>query len=47
MLFRSEVDPKLHGAAGLSVLAHLEDLVSRGQVTTENEASIDAIYIPA
>lgn len=42
-----EVDPKLHGAAGLSVLAHLEDLVSRGQVTTENEASIDAVYIPA
>lgn len=28
-------DPKLHGAAGLSVLAHLEDLVERGRVDTD------------
>ena len=27
-------DPRLHGAAALSVLAHLEDLVERGQVVT-------------
>src|SRR5690606_25870413 len=41
-----DVDPRLHGAAGLSVLAHLEDLVGRGGVATEGEPSIDAIYIP-
>lgn len=41
-----DVDPKLYGAAGLSVLAQLEDLVSRGVVATENEPSIDAVYIP-
>src|SRR6478672_8106628 len=28
------LDPRLAGAAGLSTLAHLEDLVARGQVTT-------------
>ena len=27
-----DTDPRLHGAAGLSVLAHLEDLVARGVV---------------
>ena len=27
-----DTDPRLHGAAGLSVLAHLEDLVARGLV---------------
>lgn len=41
-----DVDPRLHGAAGLSVLAHLEDLVGRGIVATEGEPSIDAIYVP-
>ena len=25
-----DTDPRLHGAAGLSVLAHLEDLIARG-----------------
>ncbi|RJG45960.1 MBL fold metallo-hydrolase [Mesorhizobium sp. DCY119] len=42
-----DTDPRLHGAAGLSVLAHLEDLVARGAVVTENEPSIDAIFAPA
>lgn len=41
-----ETDPRLHGAAGLSVLAHLEDLVARGLVTTEGEVSIDAVFLP-
>ncbi|WP_113154554.1 MBL fold metallo-hydrolase [Nitratireductor sp. OM-1] len=41
-----DTDPRLHGAAALSVLAHLEDLVARGAVTTENDPSIDAIYFP-
>ena len=27
-------DRKLHGAAGLSVLAHLEDIVAKGKVET-------------
>ena len=41
-----DVDPRLHGAAGLSVLAHLEDLVGRGLVSVEDEPSIDGIYAP-
>ncbi|WP_288194674.1 MBL fold metallo-hydrolase [uncultured Phyllobacterium sp.] len=39
-----ETDPRLHGAAGLSVLAHLEDLVARGKVHTEGNPSIDGTY---
>lgn len=39
-----DTDPRLHGAAGLSVLAHLEDLVARGLVAAEPEPSIDAVY---
>ncbi len=39
-----ETDPRLHGAAGLSVLAHLEDLVSRGAAVTSGEPSIDGEY---
>lgn len=42
-----DTDPRLHGAAALSVLAHLEDLVARGLVTAEPEPSIDAVYRPA
>lgn len=42
-----DTDPRLHGAAGLSVLAHLEDLVARGIVDAEPEPSIDAVYRPA
>lgn len=42
-----ETDPRLHGAAGLSVLAHLEDLVGRGAAVTSGEPSIDGEYRPA
>jgi glyoxylase-like metal-dependent hydrolase (beta-lactamase superfamily II) len=42
-----DTDPRLHGAAGLSVLAHLEDLVARGIVATDGDPSIDARYAPA
>ncbi|MBZ9865440.1 MBL fold metallo-hydrolase [Mesorhizobium sp. CA15] len=42
-----DTDPRLHGAAGLSVLAHLEDLVARGLVTTEGDPAIDGIFSPA
>lgn len=42
-----ETDPRLHGAAGLSVLAHLEDLVARGLASAENDVSLDGIFRPA
>lgn len=42
----STLDPKLHGAAGLSVLAHLEDLVARNLVTTDGPTSVDSVYEP-
>ena len=38
------IDPRLTGAAGLSVLAHLEDLVTRGVVQTDGQPAIDGIY---
>jgi glyoxylase-like metal-dependent hydrolase (beta-lactamase superfamily II) len=38
------IDPRLTGAAGLSVLAHMEDLVARGLVETDGAPSIDGIY---
>lgn len=42
-----DTDPRLHGAAGLSVLAHLEDLVVRGLVNTDGDPAIDGIFVPA
>ena len=38
------IDPRLTGAAGLSVLAHLEDLVARSLVETDGEPAIDGVY---
>jgi hydroxyacylglutathione hydrolase len=38
------IDPRLIGAAGLSVLAHLEDLVARGIVATDGQPAIDGVY---
>jgi glyoxylase-like metal-dependent hydrolase (beta-lactamase superfamily II) len=38
------LDPRLTKAAGLSVLAHLEDLVARGVVATHGEPSIEGSY---
>jgi len=38
------LDPRLAGAAGLSTLAHLEDLVARGRVATDGAPSIMAVY---
>ncbi|MEL6919642.1 MAG: MBL fold metallo-hydrolase [Pseudomonadota bacterium] len=41
----ADTDPRLHGAAALSVLAHLEDLVRRQQVKTDGAApAIDGRY---
>ncbi len=41
-----DTDPRLHGAAALSVLAHLEDLVGRGEIVTDGDPSLDGIYQP-
>lgn len=41
-----DTDPKLHAAAGLSVLAHLEDLVDRKLVQTDGTPSIGGIFRP-
>lgn len=38
------IDPRLTGAAGLSVLAHLEDLVARELVATDGQPAIDGLY---
>lgn len=38
------IDPRLIGAAGLSVFAHLEDLVARGRVSCDDEPSLTATY---
>jgi glyoxylase-like metal-dependent hydrolase (beta-lactamase superfamily II) len=41
------LSPALQGAAGLSVLAHLEDLVARGIVVTDGLPSLTGDYRPA
>jgi glyoxylase-like metal-dependent hydrolase (beta-lactamase superfamily II) len=38
------IDPRLIGAAGYSVLAHLEDLVARHVVATDGDPTIDGTY---
>jgi len=38
------LDPALHKAAGLSLLAHLEDLVARGSVTADPALAFEATY---
>jgi len=43
----ASTDPRLHGAAALSVLAHLEDLVEKGQVETDGPARLSGVYWPA
>jgi glyoxylase-like metal-dependent hydrolase (beta-lactamase superfamily II) len=40
----ANLDPRLVKAAGMSVLAHLEELVARGDVTTDGPASIAGLY---
>jgi hypothetical protein len=40
-----DLDPRLHGAAALSVLAHLEDLAARGLVETDGEPAISGIFL--
>ncbi|MSO74369.1 MAG: MBL fold metallo-hydrolase [Alphaproteobacteria bacterium] len=43
-LLYKDVDPKLHGAAGRSVLAHLVELIERGRVACEGKLSIGSRY---
>ena len=43
----ASTDPRLHGTAALSVLAHLEDLVEKGQVETDGPARLSGVYRPA
>ena len=38
------LDARLTAAAGLSVLAHLEDLIARGMVLTDGDAAVDGRY---
>ncbi|WP_246318737.1 MBL fold metallo-hydrolase [Peteryoungia desertarenae] len=37
-------DPRLHGAAALSVLAHLEELVAKGMVKTEGPVRLAGVF---
>ncbi len=41
-----DTDPRLHGAAGLSVLAHLEDLANRGAIATDGPPSLQGEFRP-
>ena len=41
-----DTDPRLHGAAALSVLSHLEDLVDKGQVSTDGPARLTGHFFP-
>jgi glyoxylase-like metal-dependent hydrolase (beta-lactamase superfamily II) len=38
------LDPRLVGAAGYSVLAHLEDMTARGEVATDGPPAINGVY---
>ena len=38
------IDPRLHGAAGLSVLAHLEELFARREIRADRPPSIEATF---
>jgi glyoxylase-like metal-dependent hydrolase (beta-lactamase superfamily II) len=39
-----DTDPRLHSAAALSVLAHLEDLVARGKVASDRPPALDGRF---
>lgn len=45
VIYRS-TDPRLHGAAALSVLAHIEDLIEKGLVETDGPPSLTGLYLP-
>ena len=39
-----DLDPRLHGAAALSTLAHLEHLITQGRVAAEDAPTLDGRY---
>lgn len=39
-----DTDPRLHGAAALSVLAHIEDLIERGEIETDGPPALLGSY---
>jgi len=41
------LDPRLKSAAGLSVFAHLEDLVAKGLATSDGAPSLTGAFRPA
>lgn len=41
-----ETDPRLHGAAGLSVFAHIEDLVERKLIACDGAPALNSEYRP-
>lgn len=41
-----DTDPRLHGAAALSVFAHIEDLVENGTVQCQGQPSLESDYLP-
>ncbi len=41
-----DTDPRLHGAAALSVLAHIEDLLERGEIETDGPPALLGSYRP-
>lgn len=41
-----DTDPRLHGAAALSVLAHMEDLVASGRIVSGGPAALEGVYEP-
>ncbi len=42
----ASTDPRLHGAAALSVLAHIEDLVEKGLIATDGPPKLSGEYRP-
>ena len=42
-----DTNPKLHGAAALSVLAHIEDLLAKGKIISDRPAAINGEYFEA
>ncbi len=41
-----DTDPRFHGAAGLSVFAHIEDLVQQGRIICDGPPSLNSRYTP-
>ena len=43
----ADVDPRLHGAAALSTFAHIEHLLERGKIKSEDDTpSLESVYLP-